>query len=162
MSSRQRGVDRPGPIRPHEGPFGGWRVEDTVRGSDQRREVTSVSLHLDGWSPAGIASIIAIVAGALLLVAYAIRRGLVHRELDALEPNPGVDLDPVAASRSRARDGTRTLGLAGAGLLAIGLVLGAVTAGAGWGGGATADGTGGAPDDCAQSWTGCPHATVRP
>lgn len=121
-------------------------------------------LRLEGWSPAGIASAIAIVAGMALLVAYAVRRGLVHRELDALEPDPNVDLDPLAASRERtaARDGTRILGLAGAALLAIGLALGVLSAVTGWGGGAIVDGTGGTPDDCAQSWSGCPHPTIAP
>lgn len=127
-------------------------------------------LSLEGWSPAGIASATAIIAGLVLIAAYAVRRGLVHRELDALEPDPNVELDLVAAGRSRtgARDGTRTLGLAGAGLLAVGLALGVATAVAGWGGatggagGQGGAGSGGTSDDCAQSWTGCPHATVQP
>ena len=37
------------------------------------------------WSPAGIAALAAIVAGIVLLVVYAVQRGLVHRELEGME-----------------------------------------------------------------------------
>jgi hypothetical protein len=133
-------------------------------------------VSLESWSVLGIASILAIVAGAGLLVAHAVRRGLVHGDLDAQETSDAIDgpadpLDPASAiARARpatgdAAGGLRapvSLGLAGAALLVVGLALGLVTAvsGAGpVGSGAGAPGAG--PNNCAQSWTGCPQSTPR-
>jgi hypothetical protein len=115
-----------------------------------------------GWSPAGIVALIAIVAGIVLLVAYAVQRGLVHRELEGIEAvaDPGTEAAPTGATRPRR---SRTLGMVGATLLVIGLGLGAVAALGTWGtGDATTGGPGLAPADCAQSWDGCPKATPNP
>jgi hypothetical protein len=130
-------------------------------------------LSLEGWSPLGIASAAAIVPGVVLLVVYAVRRGLVDRELDALDPEEPLDPpegEPLRTDRSAGhagrraapRDGSRAMGTVGALLLAVGLAMGVLTAIAGWGGGGTATGPGLGPDDCAQSWGGCPQATLRP
>jgi hypothetical protein len=125
-----------------------------------------MTLSLGGWSALGIAAAICIVAGIVLLVAFAAGRGLVHRELDALEPDPGIDAPPagVGSGPTGNRDASRTLGIAGAALLVVGLVLGLASAVAGWdnGGSATGGGPGAAPLDCAQSWNGCPQATPGP
>ncbi len=115
-----------------------------------------------GWSPAGIVALITIVAGIVLLVAYAMRRGLVHRELEGIEPatDAGTETAPAVAGPPRR---SRMLGLVGAILLVIGLGLGAVAALGTWGTGeATTGGPGLAPADCAQSWEGCPKATPNP
>jgi len=117
------------------------------------------------WSPAGIASAITIVAGIVLLVVYAMRRGLVDRELD------GTDAEDLAVSEGDVpvtpapprRRASRSLGVAGAVLLVIGLGLGTLTALGAWGtNGPAAGGPGGAPEDCAQAWNGCPKATPIP
>ncbi len=125
-----------------------------------------MTLSLGGWSTLGIAAAICIVAGIALLVAFAASRGLVHRDLDALEPDPGIDAPPVGtgSGRTGSRDASRTLGVAGAALLVAGLVLGLASAVAGWdnGGSTAGNGPGAAPLDCAQSWNGCPQATPGP
>ena len=120
-----------------------------------------MSMSFGGWSILGIAAAVAIIAGIVLLVAYAAQRGLVDRELDgvvAAETAPGTL--PLARQRGHGR----TLGMAGAAILGIGLVLGLLTAITGWG--ETTDlsgsGPGGAPVDCAQSWSGCPQSTPGP
>ncbi len=115
-----------------------------------------------GWSPAGIVALVTIVAGIVLLVAYAVQRGLVHRELEGIETaaDPGTAAAPAVAAPPRH---SRTLGLVGAILLVVGLGLGAVAALGTWGtGDATTGGPGLAPADCAQSWDGCPKATQNP
>jgi hypothetical protein len=115
-----------------------------------------------GWSPAGIVALIAIVAGIVLLVAYAVQRGLVHRELEGIETtvDPGSERTPPNASLPRR---SRMLGISGAILLAVGLGLGAIAAAGTWStGDATTGGPGPAPADCAQSWEGCPKATPNP
>lgn len=118
---------------------------------------------LAGWSPFAIAAAVAISAGIVLLVAYAVRRGLVHRELEGIESDIPERAERAisgpAASVHGVRSG-RNLGVAGTALLVIGLFLGLATAIAGWGNGPTASaapGTG--PQDCAQGWNGCPQAT---
>lgn len=113
-----------------------------------------------GWSPVGIAALIALVAGVALLVIYAVQRGLVHRELEGIDaaPDPGTQAParaPLPARRSR------TLGMLGALLLVVGLGLGAAAAVGSWSAG-DASGTGLPPDDCAQSWDGCPRSTIQP
>lgn len=118
-----------------------------------------------GWSLLAIASAAAIVAGTLLLAAYALRRGIVHRELDGtIEPETDLRTveAPPAGAAAMARPGdARILGTAGAVLLAVGLGLGLLGAITGWGspGSSTTGGPGQAPVDCAQTWEGCPQAT---
>jgi hypothetical protein len=126
-----------------------------------------------GWSPAGIAALITIAAGIVLLVAYAVQRGLVHRELEGIETPSDGPVDPgMPAQEARAPAApaiaapprhSRTLGMVGAVLLAVGLGLGAIAALDNWEtGDATTGGPGIAPADCAQSWDGCPKATPNP
>jgi hypothetical protein len=119
-----------------------------------------VNLTIGGWNALGVLALIAIIAGFVLLLAYAARRGFVDRELDgtiesAEVPFSGPAPRPEAASRPRA------LGVAGAGLLVFGLALGLATAVLGWGSGtgASAGTRSGQPGNCAQSWNGCPQAT---
>jgi hypothetical protein len=126
-----------------------------------------------GWSPAGIVALITIVAGIVLLIAYAVQRGLVHRELEGIEApsdgpaDPGMPTQeapaPAAPAIAAPPRRSRTLGIVGAILLAVGLGLGAIAAAGPWGtGDATTGGPGLAPADCAQSWDGCPKATPNP
>jgi hypothetical protein len=120
-----------------------------------------MSMSFGGWSILGVTAAVAIIAGIVLLIAYAAQRGLVHRELDgvvATETVPGT----LPPSRQPGRG--RTLGMAGAAILGIGLVLGLLTAITGWGQATdlSGSGPGGAPVDCAQSWSGCPQATPGP
>lgn len=108
-----------------------------------------------GWSAIGIVAAIAIVAGIVLLVAYAVRRGLVNRDLDgtiATEGTSGSTIEPAADAGPRPAESSRLLGAAGATILAVGLVLGLASAILGWGGSGGAAG-------CAQSWNGCPQVT---
>ncbi len=114
-----------------------------------------------GWSPIGIAALILIVAGVVLLVAYAFGRGLVNRELEGIEEPPETGTETPAAPAARPRR-SRTLGSLGAALLVLGLALGAISATGGWGTGSATGGPGAAPGDCAQSWAGCPKATPNP
>lgn len=115
-------------------------------------------LSLGGWSILGIGAAVAIVAGIVLLVTYAIQRGLVHRELDGVDPEAAPDAAPASAAPA-----SRTLGTAGAIVLVAGLALGLLSAVTGWGGtGTTGAGPGTGPNDCAQSWSGCPQATPAP
>ncbi len=118
-------------------------------------------MSFGGWSVLGIASAVTLIAGIVLLVAYAVQRGLVHRELDGTVPEGG-PADTVATAQ--APDRGRTLGMVGAAALSVGLVLGLLAAVAGWGNAGPAGGTGPGtgPVDCAQSWSGCPQATPRP
>jgi hypothetical protein len=119
-------------------------------------------MSFGGWSILGIGAAVTIVAGIVLLVVYAARRGLVHRELDGVVAEPAAAVADGQAVASRGRQG-RTLGAAGAALLAVGLALGLLSAMTGWG---TSDGIGSGPGagpvDCAQSWSGCPQATPVP
>jgi hypothetical protein len=122
-----------------------------------------MALTLGGWSVLGIGSAVAIIAGIVLLVLYAVRRGLIHHELDALDSDTVLEGGLLTAGRvgnGSAPAASRTLGTAGALLLAVGLALGLAAAVAGWGdSGTTGAGPGAAPLDCAQSWSGCPQAT---
>ncbi len=111
--------------------------------------------------PTGIAAAVAIIAGIVLLVAYAMRRGLVHRELDGTlnrESSPEGVMDPEPAVPARS---SRGFGAVGAALLAVGLVLAliSVTTGPGSNGAAV---PGASTNACAQSWNGCPQATKNP
>lgn len=114
-----------------------------------------MNLSFGGWNVTGIAAAIAIVAGVVLLIAYAARRGLVNRDLDgtiATEGASGSTLEPGAGPTVGPAGSSRLLGAAGATVLTVGLVLGLVSAILGWGG---SGGTAG----CAQSWNGCPQVT---
>jgi hypothetical protein len=111
-----------------------------------------------GWSPIGIASLITIVAGIVLLVVYAMQRGLVHRELEGIEETAVTGTETPAAPSAPLRR-SRTLGSLGAALLVLGLALGVISATGGWGAGTANGGPGAAPNDCAQAWGGCPKAT---
>lgn len=127
-----------------------------------------MSESLGGWTPAGMVAGIAIAAGIVLLVVYALQRGLVSRELDGTDEEAAamaaddptlvtVPATPAPAPRRRA---SRPLGAIGALLLIVGLGLGAMTALGAWGtNGPNANGPGAAPADCAQAWNGCPKAT---
>jgi hypothetical protein len=109
------------------------------------------------WPITGVLAAIAIVVGIVLLVVYAVRRGLVLNDLPdtiATAEVPTAGPSPVGRTAQQ----SRAMGAAGAGILLVGLGLGLVTALGGWGGatGSSAGGNGG----CAQSWNGCPQATA--
>lgn len=126
------------------------------------RESHVMNMDFGGWSATGILAALAIVAGSVLLVVYAVRRGLVNRDLDGTIAAEGPDGTMPAAAGGAAAP-SRALGVAGVIVLVVGLGLGliAVATGPGAGGpGATGPGTG--PTDCAASWAGCPQATPRP
>lgn len=115
-----------------------------------------------GWSPIGIAALVLIVSGIVLLVAYAVGRGLVHRELEGIE-EPAITGTQAPAASAAPPARSRTLGTLGAALLVAGLALGAISATGAWvTDDAASGGPGLAPDDCAQSWDGCPKATPNP
>ncbi len=111
--------------------------------------------------PTGIAAAVAIVAGIILLVAYAMRRGLVHRELDGTlnrESSPEGVMEPGPSAPPRS---SRGFGAVGVALLAVGLVLALISVATPQGGNGTAV-PGASTNDCAQSWNGCPQATKNP
>ena len=119
-----------------------------------------MNMTIGGWSAAGVLALIAVVAGVVLLVVYASRRGFVNRAMDgALESDevpfsgPAPTVEP--ASRPRA------VGVVGATLLVVGLALGLATAVLGWGTGvaSTVGDKSNQPGSCAQSWNGCPQPT---
>jgi predicted permease len=121
-----------------------------------------MNLTVTGWSLTGIAAAILIAAGILLLVVYAFRRGLHHRELDGTDPESQLEAAASGSTGSASiRDASRNMGAAGAVILVLGLALGVIAATGGWGTQQTA-GPGTAPQDCAQTWNGCPQATVAP
>ncbi len=121
-----------------------------------------------GWSLLAIAAVIAIAAGIVLLAAYALRRGVVHRELHGTVESEGEPQAVAAASTevsaTASPEAARTLGVAGAVLLAVGLGLGVVGVATGWGvSESSATGLPGQPPaDCAQTWEGCPQETPVP
>jgi hypothetical protein len=121
-----------------------------------------------GWSPAGIASAIAIVAGIILLVVYAVRRGLVTRELDGTDEAAAAQAadDPTADAASKAprrSNAGRPLGALGAILLVIGLGLGVMVATGNWGAtGPSAPAGASGQEECAAGWEGCPKDTPKP
>lgn len=118
-----------------------------------------------GWSLLAIACVVAVVGGVLLLAAYALRRGVVRRELhgtiEAAADSQTMEEPPVAAPPAAGAGRTRNLGMAGALLLAIGLGLGLLGTVTGWGAppSSEAGNPGQPPADCAQTWEGCPQAT---
>lgn len=124
------------------------------------RETCVMTLDLGGWNAFGILAAIAIAAGSILLVVYAVRRGLVHRDLDGTLAEEGPEGTMPAAAAGPAAP-SRTLGILGVTLLGAGIALalvGVVTAPSD----PTATGPGKSPTDCAQSWDGCPQATPNP
>jgi len=117
-----------------------------------------------GWSLTAVAAAVLIAAGTGLIVVYALRRGLHHRELDGVDAETPLETAATAADApapAGIRDTSRTMGAAGAMILVLGLALGVIAATGGWGAQQTA-GPGIAPEDCAQAWNGCPQATVAP
>lgn len=113
-------------------------------------------LNLDGWSVLGIAAAIAIALGFVLLVVYALRRGLTNSELDGTIAAETASETPPPA---RDRENGRTLGVIGAVVLIAGLGLGILAATTRWGSPDGGMGPGNGPVDCAQSWNGCPQGT---
>jgi hypothetical protein len=119
-----------------------------------------------GWTPAGIASLVAIIAGIGLLVAYMGRRGLHQGDLDGTDETAteqaAADPTAISAPRSTRRSAGRPLGALGAILLVVGLALGVMVATGTWGTSATTTTPAGAtgPQDCAAGWSGCPQATA--
>jgi hypothetical protein len=113
-----------------------------------------------GRSAIAILATLAVVAGSILLVVYAVRRGLVHRDLDGTDATEGAE-GTMPAGAGGAAAPSRTLGLAGVTLLVAGIALGAVGVVTS-SGGLTSGAPGNAPTDCAQSWNGCPQATANP
>lgn len=120
-----------------------------------------MTLDLGDWSITGILAAIGIVAGSILLVAYAVRRGLVNRELDGTIEAEGPDGTMPAAAGAAAAP-SRALGLAGIIVLVAVLALGLVNIVSGPTAESSATGPGIPQVDCAQSWSGCPQVTPRP
>ncbi len=123
-----------------------------------------MDLTIAGWSLTAIAAAVLIAAGIGLIVVYALRRGLHHRELDGVDAESPLETAATAEQTpapASARATSRTMGAAGAVILVLGLALGVIAATGGWGTQPTA-GPGIAPEDCAQTWNGCPQATVAP
>ena len=113
-----------------------------------------------GRSAIVILAALAIVVGGILLVVYAVRRGLVHGDLDGTDAADGAD-GTMPASPGGAAAPSRTVGLAGVTLLVAGIALGAVgviTSPSG----SSGAGLGNPPSDCAPTWNGCPQATANP
>lgn len=105
------------------------------------------------WPLSGVLAAILIVVGIVLLIAYAVRRGLVLGDLPDTIESAAVPTDgPAPAAEPPSKP--RTLGALGAVILAAGLALGVFTAVTGWGGAVGADG------GCAQSWNGCTQQTA--
>ncbi len=120
-----------------------------------------MNLTLAGWSAPGVLALIAITAGIVLLVVYALRRGFVDHDLDGtIESADAAVAGPTRAAEAPSRP--RAVGVAGAALLAVGLALGVTSAVLGWGvvGSGMMNGRSGQPADCATSWNGCPQATA--
>jgi hypothetical protein len=113
------------------------------------------------WSAIGILAVLAVVVGSTLLVVYAVRRGLVHRDLDGTDAAEDAEgMMPAAAGGAAAP--SRAMGMAGVTLLVIGLGLGLATVLAGNPGALPGFGPGNPPTDCAQAWAGCPQPTANP
>ncbi len=109
------------------------------------------------WPLSGVLAAILIVVGIALLVAYAVRRGLVQGDLPDTVESAAVPVSGPEPARGPAR-GSRALGALGALVLIAGLAMGVYTAASGgWGSGGDATGSSGG---CAQSWNGCPAATA--
>jgi hypothetical protein len=118
-------------------------------------------MTLSPWSAVGMAAALAIVAGSVLLVVYAVRRGLVHRDLDGTIAEVGAEGTMPAAIGGAAAP-SRSLGIAGVILLVAGVVLGVATFVAAGTSALPGFGPGNPPTDCAQAWAGCPQPTANP
>jgi hypothetical protein len=119
-----------------------------------------MNLNIGGWSATGVLALIAIIAGVVLLVVYAARRGFVHDELDGTIESVAVPFSgPAPVVEAAARP--RVIGVAGATLLVVGLALGLASAVLGWGGGSgsSVGDRSDQPGSCAGSWNGCPQVT---
>ena len=125
------------------------------------RETCAMTLNFGGSSAIGLLAALAIVVGSVLLVVYAVRRGLVNRELDGTFEAEGED-GTMPAAAGAAAEPSRALGLAGVIILVAGLALGLVNVVTGPTADSRATGPGNPPTDCAQSWSGCPQVTPRP
>lgn len=120
-----------------------------------------MTLDVGDLSITGIAAALAIIAGSILLVVYAVRRGLLNRDLDGTIESEGPD-GTMPAAAATAAEPSRTLGVAGVIVLLAGVGLGLVTVVTGPGGGTSATAPLTDPNDCAQTWSGCPQTTPRP
>ena len=119
-----------------------------------------MNMNIGGWSVTGVVALIAIIAGVVLLVVYAARRGFVHDDLDGTIESVEVPFSgPAPVIEAAARP--RAIGVAGATLLVIGLALGLASAVFGWGGGfgGSVGDKSDQPGSCAGSWNGCPQVT---
>ena len=67
------------------------------------RELCAMTLDLGGWNAFGILAAVAIAAGSILLVVYALRRGLVHRDLDGTIAEEGSEGTMPAAAAGAPR-----------------------------------------------------------
>lgn len=101
------------------------------------------------WPATGVLAAVAIAVGIVLLVVYAVRRGLVDNDLPDTFATPAVPTSGPARVRGTAQQ-LRAMGAAGAVILIAGLALGLATTIGGW---AWAGG-------CAQSWNGCAQSTA--
>ncbi|MEI7745571.1 MAG: hypothetical protein WCK58_17680 [Chloroflexota bacterium] len=116
-------------------------------------------------NPVGILAAITLVAGTILLVAYVLQRGLVHRALDGTDDEAAALAahDPTAptgtAARRPRRKGSSPTGGLGVLLLVVGLLLSFVA----FGGNPTATANPGVqPTECVAGWNGCPATTPKP
>ncbi len=125
------------------------------------RETCAMTLNFGDWSITGIVAALGIVAGSILLVVYAVRRGLVNRDLDGTIEAEGPD-GTMPAAAGAAAEPSRALGVAGVIVLVAGLALGLVNVVTGPTADSRATGPGNPPTDCAQTWSGCPQTTPRP
>ncbi len=120
-----------------------------------------MNLDLGSWSITGTLAALAILVGSILIVIYAVRRGLVNRELDGTIAAEGPD-GTMPAVAGAAAEPSWALGLAGVIVLVAGLALGLVTVVTGPTADPSATGPGIPPTDCARTWSGCPQVTPRP
>jgi hypothetical protein len=129
-----------------------------------RTEIERETAPMDinpAWTAIGILAVLAMVVGSTLLVVYAIRRGLVHRDLDGTIAAEGQEGTMPAPAGSGAKP-SRAMGTAGVIILVVGLGLGMVAVLAGGPGTLPGFGPGNPPKDCAGAWGGCPQATANP
>lgn len=118
-------------------------------------------LDFGGWSAIGLIAALAIGVGSVLLVVYAVRRGLVNRDLDGTlaEEGPAGTMPADAGAMAAP---SRTLGVAGVIVLLAGVGLGILGLVTGPGGSSSATAPLTDPNDCARTWAGCPQTTPRP
>ena len=134
---------------------------DTAGRPGTERETCAMTLNFGDWSITGIVAALGIVAGSILLVVYAVRRGLVNRDLDGTIEAEGPD-GTMPAAAGAAAEPSRALGVAGVIVLLAGVGLGILGVVTGPGGSTSATAPLTDPNDCAQTWSGCPQTTPRP